>query len=290
MPTPPTHFSRNPLRRPFPDRIFGSAVLWGHARTGIFVFAVLYFAQPFGIDFGADNFLVSLGYGLVTFLLGITYSYVTEKYLGVRRSGPEWTLGRWVLDCGRLLLLISVGNYFYHNLLTGYANFSLWILVAVALPVTLVGLLPILFSGTFIQMQAERDNQRTATLLARLGSRVPTSSAPAASPPITLAENVQVNPATLAFCEAAGASVRVVKSNEDGTVEDRTLRTDLTTMEAALTDTTLIRCHPRYLVNTQRVTSARADAQGLRLSLAGITEEVPVSNAYVPAIRRWVLG
>ena len=290
MPTPPTHFSRNPLRRPFPDRVFGPSVMWGHARTGLFVFAVLYFAQPFGIDFGANNFLVSLGYGLVTFLLGITYSYVTERYFGVRRFGPEWTLGRWVLDCGWLLLLISVGNYFYHNILTGYANFSLWILAAVALPVTLVGLLPILFSGSFIQMQAERDNQRTATLLARLGGRFPTSAAPAASPLISLTEDIQVNPAALLFCEAAGAGVRVVKSNEDGTVEDRTLRTDLATVEAALAETALIRCHPRYLVNTQRVTSARADAQGLRLNLAGITEEVPVSNAYVPVIRRWVLG
>jgi len=47
----------------------------------------------------------------------------------------------------------------------------------------------------------------------------------------------------------------------------------------------LLRCHRSYLVNAAVIREARGNAQGLKLSIVGTEEEVPVSRAYVAVLR-----
>ena len=293
MPARPAHFSRNPLKRPFPDREFGPSVMWGHARTAIFVFAVLYVMRPFGLDFGKNALPITLGYGLVTFIIAITYHYGTEKWLGWERAGGNWTLGRWVLDCAIVLTLISIGNFIYHNFLVGWGAFSLVVLAAIAVPTVLIGLFPIAFSGMFIQMQAERDNQRTAGLLARVAGRSgnePVAAGDVHSPTlVALTDELALAPGDILFCEARGNYVRVVYLSA-GVVRDETIRATLSHVASVLDGGETVRCHRSFVVNTDHVTSARGNAQGLRLNMVGIEEEVPVSRAYVQSVKELVLA
>ena len=237
--------------------------------------------------------MITLGYGLVTFIIALTYSYATERALGWRRAGPGWTLGRWVLDCALILTLISVGNFVYHNFLVGWGAFSFVVLAAISVPTVVIGLFPIAFSGMFIQMQAERDNQRTAGLLARVTSRTtPPSFGDQANPGPTLVpltEDFALDPDGILFCEARQNYVRVVYLSA-GEVKDRTIRATLTDVADRLGRTAVMRCHRSYLVNVGHVTSARGNAQGLRLNLVGIEEEVPVSRAYVDDLRAKIIG
>ena len=146
--------SRNPFCRPFPERPFGRGVLIGHARTAVFVFLACWL---FLFDLPR-----SLAYGLVTFLVAITYAFVTDR-LGVHRRGPRWTLARWTLDQAVLLLLVSTACFLLYNATVGWSVLNLRVLLYIMLPTVLVGLLPIIFSGIALQLRAEQDHQRVAS-------------------------------------------------------------------------------------------------------------------------------
>ncbi len=283
----PAPFSANPLRRPFPDRAFGRSTFIGHARVALFIAAALYFLQPIGLVYGDFDLVKCVGYGLVTFTISITYSYVTDRLLGWKRSGTSWTLGKWILDSALLLFFISVGNFLFHNLLVNWSVFSARVLFYITIPTVLIGLFPIAFSGMAVQLRAERDNQRSASGLTRLAGRFANTSLTPV--PMALADGLSLDPAHLLFCERRGASLRVVFLRE-ARVAEQTILSTLERVETALNGTSVVSCHPDYLVNVDHVRSARGNAQGLRLNMHALTEEVPVSHDYVAAVREQVLA
>ena len=47
----------------------------------------------------------------------------------------------------------------------------------------------------------------------------------------------------------------------------------------------IIQCHRAFIVNTNKIISAKGNSQGLRLSLENCNNEVPVSRNYVDLVR-----
>jgi DNA-binding LytR/AlgR family response regulator len=45
------------------------------------------------------------------------------------------------------------------------------------------------------------------------------------------------------------------------------------------------RCHRSYIINESKIVSVRGNAQGLKLSLSNVEEEVPVSRSYLYLFR-----
>ncbi|NJC25670.1 LytTR family DNA-binding domain-containing protein [Neolewinella antarctica] len=283
----PTGFPKNPLRRPFPDREFGRAIVFGHARTALFVFLALYFLRPLGLQFGENALWISVGYAGVTFAIAVAYSWFTNRVLGWRRTGEDWTLGRWILDCAGVLFFITVGNFVYYNALVDWSAFSLLVFGSIALPTIAIGLFPIAFSGMALQLRAERDNQRTASSLSRITGRF--TPAPSAPRLTDLADNLSLDPGNILFCEARQNYVRVGYLRE-GHFAEETIRATLAETADKLSNSTVIRCHRSYLVNTDHIAAVRGNAQGLKVNLVGTEEEVPVSRSYVGRVREYVLS
>jgi hypothetical protein len=279
--------SNNPLKRPFPDREFSRETIVGIARVSVFIFAALYLLRPYGIHFPGNPLLISLGYALVTFMVGVAYSYVTTVSLGWKKSGDGWTLGKWILDAALLLFCIAIANFLYYNATVGWRAFSFIVLISVGIPTVLVGLFPIALSGMAVQMRAERENQRTAGQLQLATAKSTTGRKPSL---VSLGEgDFQIDPASLVFCESRQNYVRCVYLKE-GKVTEETIRATLSSIEEKVSSPHLIRCHRSYLINPEHIRQARGNAQGLKLEVIGAKEEVPVSRAYVPALRELVLG
>lgn len=279
--------SNNPFKRPFPDREFGREVVVGIGRVSIFVFAALYFLRPAGIHFPNNPLLICLGYGIVTFLVGVGYSFVTTKVFGWKKSGDGWTLGRWILDAALLLVLIALANFIYYNALVGWTAFHLAVLTYVAVPTVLIGLFPITFSGMAVQMRAERENRKTAGEVQLATAR---QSRQHEAELIPLGDGaLLVDPNSLLFCESRQNYVRCVFL-KDGQSVEQTIRATLTSLAEQVTGGQLIRCHRSYLVNPEHVRQAQGNAQGLRLELVATNEEVPVSRAYVTTFRELMLN
>lgn len=284
------NLSRNPFSRPFPDRAFDRGTVVGYARVSVFVFVALLILQPFsGNGWRGSVLLTALGYALVTFGVSTVYGWFTARVLGWRKSGPRWTLGRWIVDCAVLLMCISVANWVFYNYTVGWRAFSPVIFVSVALSTLVIGAIPVAFSGLAIQLRAERDHQRAAGLLQVAAARRRERTAIAPAPPprlVGLGEgDFALDPGAVLFCESRQNYVRVVYLT-GGTVREETVRTTLTRVAEQLAGSAVRRCHRSYLVNTDYVRQARGNAQGLRLELVATNEIVPVSRAYVAAMRR----
>ena len=259
--------SRNPLLRPFPDRTFDRSVIFGHGRTAAFVFIALLFLFPVTL---------ALAYGLVTFVVAITYSYVTER-LGVRRRGPRWTMLRWTLDQAVLLFLVSVACFLLHNYTVGWTLMNLQVLLYITVPTVLVGLLPIIFSGIAVQLRAEQEYQKVAGRV-QVGL-LTDSPGPLSDAQIVLGGDAGavVSPESIVFGVRLGEQATCLH-DLDGATQQVSL--PIAAVVAGLDGNEIVRCHPDYLVNLRYLIAVSANAQGLLLKLRGTGTAVPVTKAY----------
>ncbi|MFK8163378.1 MAG: LytTR family DNA-binding domain-containing protein [Lewinella sp.] len=279
--------SNNPLRRPFPDREFGPETIVGMLWVSLFVFCALFFLRPLGMHVPGNAFLTCIGYALVTFIVAACYAFVTSRIFNWEKSGDNWTLGKWILDSGLLLACISVGNFVFYNFTVNWTAFSPIVLATITVPTVLIGLFPIAFSGMAVQIRAERDHQRTAGQL-----QLATARSGATTSDHRLIElgdgGFSVDPGTILFCESRQNYVRCGFLDQ-GNFREETIRATLSGIEEKLADRGILRCHRSYLVNPRHIRSARGNAQGLRLDMIGMSEEVPVSRAYVKVLREVLL-
>lgn len=245
--------SRNPFRRPFPERPFGRAVIIGHGRTGLFVFvALLFLFSP----------LTALAYGLVTFLVAIAYHYLSER-LGVKRTGSRWTMTRWTLDQAALLLLVSLACFLFYNATVNWSVLNVRVLLYITVPTVLVGLLPIVISGIALQLRAEGEHQRVAGRIQLAG----------------VGEHSKICPIVFAARLPEG---RAMLHYDDGGQEP--VREGLQGVTDRHAAEGLVRCHRDYAVNRHCVAGVSADAQGLRLRMSVPAPLIPVSPDYFSAI------
>nr|WP_256534223.1 LytTR family DNA-binding domain-containing protein [Lewinella sp. JB7] len=259
----------NPFRRPFPDRPFGRAVLIGHGRTAIFVFLALLFLVPVR---------QALAYGLVTFLVAVAYSLVTER-LGVRRSGRRWTMARWTLDQAVLLLLVSAACFLLYNYTLGWSLLNLRVLLYIAIPTVLVGLLPIVFSGVAVQLHAEEANRRLAQKIDRNLTRGRELDEPKGAIRLGGDAGATIVPGSIIFGVADTPTATRVRTDAG----EQRFAVGLDELVRQLSPYGIIQCHADYCVNPQRIEGVAADAQGLHLRMRGVAESVPVSKPYFPA-------
>jgi hypothetical protein len=249
--------SRNPFRRPFPERPFGRSVVLGHVRTAVFVFIALLFIFDLPL---------ALAYGAVVFVIAVVYSYLTEQ-LGATRSGPDWTLMRWTLDQAALLFIVSCACFLLYNATVGWAVLNLRVLLYITIPTVLVGLIPIVFSGIAQQLRAEQDHQRIASSLqlSILGADAGTKEIPE-----SIVYGKRLTEQSVEIHRASGSEVAAKP---------------LHSLLADHPDGEIVRSHPDYLVNPSYAIAVTADAQGLWLRLRDVEASVPVSPEYFDRLR-----
>ena len=259
---------RNPFSRPFPERPFGRQVVIGHARTAAFVLVALLFIFPIG---------KALLYSLAIFVFAIGYHYGTEL-LGVRRSGPRWTMANWTLDQGMLLLLVSGLCFLLYNYTRDWSVMQLEVFLYIAVPTVLVGLLPIVVSGIAVQLRAEQENQKVASRLQL--SVIGAQRGPDA--PVEGGRSDERSPDSIVAGHQPRDRSRTTIYYRSG--RSQTLDQPLDIIEREYAYDSLQRCHPRYSVNPDHIVAVTADAQGLRLTVAGAPVRVPVTARYFASL------
>ncbi|MGB3801575.1 MAG: LytTR family transcriptional regulator DNA-binding domain-containing protein [Lewinella sp.] len=252
--------NRNPFSRPFPERLFSRQVVIGHGRTGLFVFIALLFIFSIGR---------ALAYGLIVFAVALAYHLLTEK-LGVRRTGPKWTMAKWTFDQAILLLLVSAACFLLYNYTVNWTVMNLEVFLYIAVPTVLVGLLPIVFSGLAVQIRAEREHQKVASRLqlSVIGSNSRTTLGPGQPAGEGAPDSIVVG-------HQPRTKSRTTIYFESGRQKEIDQPLDIIETEYAYDG--LLRCHPQYSVNPDHLLAVTADAQGLRLTVQGTALRVPVT-------------
>jgi DNA-binding LytR/AlgR family response regulator len=89
----------------------------------------------------------------------------------------------------------------------------------------------------------------------------------------------------LLYLESQDNYVAVIHMDQ-GVRRGTLIRSSLKRIEAALDEPLLLRCHRSYIVNLQQVRACHGNRHGLKLSIEGADQPIPVSRAYTDSILR----
>lgn len=107
---------------------------------------------------------------------------------------------------------------------------------------------------------------------------------------ITLYDNagnlkLSLNPDSLFFFESDDNYIKVWYSGTDGEIKQYMLRCRLKTIEESFSNTSLVRCHRKYIVNINKVNILKSEKDGYMMDL-GLESvgPIPVSKTYEQAV------
>lgn len=253
---------------------------------GLFVAAFLYFVRPFGIDSydGPNLWLLCLGFGMVTYVMSVLFNFIVTDLLGFRGDTPSWKLKHWILAMLILIVWIAAGNYIFSLILMEKDYFHWREFLAMLYGTAIIGVFPVAFYGFINQNRLEKRN----TDLAKDISIMPQKSESEVEFVISSARQdaeILVSKSAFRYAQAMQNYVRLYLSKEGG-IQQKIIRLSLASLEDQMKDVQIVRCHRSYLVNLDAVEGVSGNAQGLRLALEGIDEEVPVSRSYIPNVKK----
>lgn len=261
---------------------------------GGFIFLFLYVFKPFGLYNLPQGLLtVTLAYGAVTtvimFIIGFFGIVVFPRFY----TEEKWTVGREIFWNLLNIFFIGLGNLLLTHYF-GFIHLSWEAFVYVQAITLVVGLLPVGFfvlmkesslRGKYAQSAANMSQYLVLTdTLSRDSDKMQTQET-VLLPSQNKDEDLLVAPENIWYIRASDNYVEVHFKN--GKVQNsRLLRATLKQMEDALSgDERFFRCHKSYLVNLEKVTTVRGNAQGYRLHLADREETIPVSRQHNEVIK-----
>ena len=268
------------------------------AVAALFVSSFLYLFKPFGLDRIEQHLLpFCIGYGVVTFVAGVSYEWFLQHLLKVKTDVPSWTLWKWIISSLGLLLWIAIANIFYSSFIYSWVTMSPASFSMMLSQTVLVGIFPTAFFGLVRQLRANQANQLTAESLApsldHSANQFQAESSQASDAELAFGDNdspqLMIKISSLQYVEAMQNYVAVHYVREGQPASDL-IRQTLSATEAEIakvcTANEVLRCHRSFLVNVSKIEKVSGNAQGLRLRLSDLEDtEIPVSRSYIPALR-----
>lgn len=262
----------NPFRKPYSKIETSKEKILFVLIFGLFIFLFLSLFKPFGLAQlkTETQLFVNLGYGLVTMFVLFIFKFLIEPVV----INEKWTFGKSIL--WGLLIASSIGaaNYFYINIIFHqyfifkYFLFAIWTAI-------LVGIIPVSI-GYFISF-----NRIYKSALKKASI----------SPEDVIWENevlirggnpkneCRLNPKNIVYLCSNDNYITIV-TNQGDTISKIHLRGTLRAAEDELIkNTSFIRCHKCYIVNTEYADHLTGNIQNLKIKLKPQGMEIPVSRS-----------
>lgn len=300
------------LSEPFPINTWKWYRLRGLG-FGLFVFLFLLLFQPFSLNlFDTQKLLyVTLVYGAATGAVILCGGWIFSKWIIPRLDDEKWTLGRQIIWNLLLMIGITLLNV-YATQLMHQTVLPVWWWFVMLKWVLMLGVLPVAVAELIAYNQHLRYNLKAATQLSQLvqqqtaisdgrSNRVSTSGN-LANPNCTRSlrdgngsiilmgenqgEKLELLYDNLLAVQALDNYVNVFWEANDQ-LQNTLLRNTLTNIAEQVSDAAhMYRTHRSWLVNVQRVARVDGNAQGLKLSVELMDQQVPVSRSNIPGYRQ----
>lgn len=250
----------------------------------------------------AEYVLKLVGNTLIVPFAFILMMYVAPLLFPGYYAEQNWTVGRSMLSVFILCLLITLGEVVYNAFAYG-AQLSAGNILFCVFCTLLFAPIPIFIGYVWTHnVQLKRNLAEANELNRRLmelrteQSTVGTRAADTieGKETLTLANGVRetftLNTENVLYGEAEGNYIRLHFMTESGgSPASKMLRTTMKQAEEAFARCHFIsRCHRAFFVNIKQVRGVEGNAQGYRLHIEGCSETVPVSRAYVKAVRTMI--
>lgn len=246
---------------------------------GLFIFLFLFLFRPFGLA-ELDNgtlFLVCLGFGLVTTLVLIIFTYLIEPVV-IR---DNWTFGKNIVWDIVIASSIGIANYFYvttifsHIFMFKYFLFAIWTAL-------LVGAIPVTISYIYTFNRMYKNALKDAAI-------VP-SEVIWESEVVIRGGNpkneFKFNPRNIVYLCSNDNYVTIVAISGE-TLTRTHIRGTLKAVEWELKKNSgFFRCHKCYLVNEEFADRVTGNAQNMKIKLKTQGIEIPVSRSKAPEVIR----
>ncbi len=268
------------LAKPFPqeESIFETFAI----AAAISVFVVLFLAvfEPFGIHtLESNQFLICLGFGVVSFLASVVYEFFFVKVLRAKGGVSNFTYGRWIVYLSGAMVCISLANFLFIRL-TLFDDIQ-WNLYPYMLRATFaIGFFPTILIGAIALLNKE---QKYQTIAAELDSDGALDSDSEATIDTALFD---IPIAQIRYIEAMQNYINIGYLDPDGEFKQQMERATLKRVLDDLVSDSILRCHRSYVLNKAFISSISGNSQGLLVSLNGSDKKIPVSRSYVPLFRK----
>ncbi|MCK5170057.1 MAG: LytTR family transcriptional regulator [Bacteroidales bacterium] len=260
----------------------------------LFVALFLIIFQPFGIHLmdNKNKIIILSGYGLVTFISLVINLILIENIFPQIFIEKNWTIGKEFAWLIWIIFSIGLGNALYTSIVFGFyfeVGFSFFL--QFQLVTLVVGIIPITILIISKQKYLLRKHLDSANDVNRNLEKGETETVQNKTIRF-FADNkkdfVEFNTNDFYFIESSGNYVEIYLLNEDKIIR-KTYRSALKRALDFFNDTTeIVQCHRAFIVNTNKIISAKGNSQGLRLNLENCDQEVPVSRGFVDSVREMI--
>ncbi|MBO4445022.1 MAG: LytTR family transcriptional regulator [Bacteroidaceae bacterium] len=256
-------------------------------KESLFAFAIvvviLFFLQPFGIsEYEGNKFLLSLAFGLVTFVCNVILEYCIVVPL--KRHVRTWRIWHQALTTLVEVLLIGLCNFLLSCILFHYPV-ELSACLDLVYWTLLIGIIITVLS-TMISyqqfMRGQLDALLEKTTHEQEGITITLHDNRARGDDLSLPLNdllyIEAQKNNVAVCFIDGASLG-----------RREIQSTLASVMSELSDyPNIFQCHRSFVVNLNNITSAKGNSNGYTLQLGGGLATIPVSRSFVPKLKSFI--
>ncbi len=262
--------------------------------TAFFSLVFLLVSIPF-----SHNAWFELGRGeafvftVIFYLIALLLIVVSNVCMHMMRNASSFTIGKYVLWSFLETLTVALLYSFFtiegdkFGIIT-LENDNFWRLFLSALAYTLISLgVPYIISAQYFLIE-EKDNTIRLMNYDDVVSDVPLI--PSEEQRISLFDNsgalkFSIHPDNLYYIESDDNYIQVWYTDNTGAMKKYMLRCRLKTVEESFSESDLVRCHRKYIINIRKVRVLSSERDGYTVELGSdSTPRIPVSKTYEQAV------
>lgn len=252
---------------------------------GLFIGLFLWFFEPFDINLYLYENGELLFFGLISSAVLLVFLHLLPLWFSKIFADQHWKVKHQILFYILILFVIATLNGLYTNYINelpfSWGNYW-WIINRTfalgGIPITFITLVDSQRKTIANSSQALEILQVKTTF----GPEQDTQSYPISTDLKNESFHLEVH---LFYYAAAVGNYIDLYLLEDKMLKRTTYRLTLSSFEAQLKSSGLVRCHRSYVVNLKKVKNITGNAQGLKLELENQAESIPVSRKYLPAVK-----
>lgn len=232
----------------------------------------------------------------LTFVSSVLGFVIVPKIFKRFYAPDQWTIKKNIIHCFFFLLFMGICTFIYdHYFLMkigfwqdfGTYNFFVILFIDMLAAFTIC-IIPLIFGLFIVENNALKRNLLEAQKLNKLLSERDKEEKESSNS-ITLSgdtkDSVSLLPESILYMESSGNYVDICYL-EEKEEKHKLLRSTIKQMEEEMQSFhNFIRCHRAYIVNINHIRNICGNAQGYRLSLTCISQEIPVSRTYLKDLK-----
>ena len=263
------------LKYPFPKTESSKGIFLQSVFIALSVYFFLVLFQPFG----TYSFEHSLKYLVLIPYSGIAFTiFWLTKNLIKKFNFVKWNINNEIISTVGILCLCSVLNYFYRIKIIDYSNFRLYNLLFMFFCTFSIGI-PICLIYFFATFAITKKNHLTSENSPIIEERLVEDKK------LFQVNDLQIEDITQNFIFAKSVgNYSYIFYYHHLKVEKKLLRISFSDLEKKLLSENIIRCHRSYIINKNYIFSKKGNAQGYKLSIKDVSEQIPVSRKYLNEI------